>query len=141
MKVKGLDGQAYNMKLAGRSPLESDISGRSKYHVRARLLLKKLFPLEQRLEEVPLPGSGGLTADFFLPNRRLLVETHGQQHYEPVGFFQKTPLDFFHGQKRDRRKAQWADLNNITYVELPFDESDDEWVDRIQGGTGGPGTG
>ena len=141
MKIKGLDGQTYTLKLNGKQPLQSDTSGRSKFHVRARQLLKKLYPNEQRLEEVSLPGSGGLTADFFLPGRRLLVEVHGQQHYEPNGFFHKTPIDFFQGQRRDRRKGEWAELNNLTFVELPFDESDTEWSDRIQGRAARPESG
>lgn len=98
----------------------------SSYHRQARELLAELFPLELRLEEVSLPGTR-LTADFYLPGRKLLVEVHGEQHYCFTGHFHEFKLDFYKGQHRDTIKKQWAETNGISYVELPYDK-EEEWT-------------
>jgi hypothetical protein len=130
MKVQGLDGRTYSWNLSGHVPLLSEESG-SQYHERCRLLLSRLFPLDRRLEEVPLPGSGELRGDFYLPGRRLMLEVHGRQHYEFVAHFHKTRLGFLQSQERDQKKKEWCGINGIVYVELPWNESDDDWSKRI----------
>ena len=130
MKVRGLDNKTYTLTLTGHVPV-SDDSKRSSYHLRARDLLTNLFPRDRILEEVPLPGSGGLTADFFIPLQKLMIEVHGQQHYEVSTLFHNHYVDFLKGQQRDGRKRRWCELNNIDLVELPYNERDDAWEQRI----------
>jgi len=137
LKVIGLDGREHNWKLTGRSLSGNDTRPRSQYHKRARALLLKLFPFDQRLEEVPLPGSGKLTADFFLPARRLLIEVHGEQHYGYTDFFHKDAPGFMRSQQRDSKKSRWCETNNINFVELPYGESDEQWTTRINDALGG----
>lgn len=132
MKVQGTDGRIYNWDLSGHAPLASDEA--SSFHLRARALLTELFPMERRLEELTLPGSGGLRVDFFLPNRGLAIEVHGQQHFERVPHFQATPLDFARACARDHKKTDWFELNGLTLIELPYWETNDEWRQRILGG-------
>jgi len=134
MKVKGLDGRIHNWNLAGRTPLGSEEIG-SSFHVRCRLLLADMYPLEPRLEEVALPGTKGLRADFFLPNRKLVVEVHGQQHYEFIMQFHQTKLGFIQACKRDQNKREFCELNGITHVELPWHNTDSEWRAKIYAGT------
>lgn len=131
MKVNGLDGRLYAWRLDGRSPRADDTRARSSYHLRARQLLAELFPFDRRLEEVPLPGSGKLSADFVVVGRQLVVEVHGEQHYEYVQHFHGDPAGFARSLARDSRKREWCDLNRFAYVELPHDESDEQWRDRI----------
>ncbi len=131
MKVVGLDGRNYNWPLHNRSPLGSDPTRRSSGHLRARALLEALFPSDRRLEEVPLPGTGGLRADFVLPGRRLVAEVQGRQHGAYVPHFHRTEVGFLGSLGRDRRKAQWCELNDLTLVELDDDESDEQWRERI----------
>lgn len=138
MKVKGLDGRTHTWDLAGHVPLGSEQAG-SSGHKLARKLLEKLFPLDKRLEEVILPGTGNLRADFFLPSRRLVCEVHGRQHYQFVLHFHQTRLGFIKHQQRDRDKREWCELNNINYCELPHDESEDQWAKRILSGPAGVG--
>lgn len=128
MKVRGLDGRDYSWRPKSR-PSKRISQG----HLRCRKLLASLFPLDSRLEEVSLPGSKGLTADFVLPHRKLVVEVHGRQHYEYVEHFHRNGLGFLDAQHRDRNKQRWAELNGFTYVDLPDDEDDGEWTKRIFG--------
>ena len=126
MKVLGLDGRTHTWTLK-----DGAVDNPSSGHLRARAFLAKLFPVELRLEEVILPGSNNLRADFVIPQKRLLVEVHGRQHFERVGHFQPTTGHFWQGVYRDRRKREWAELNEWTYIALPDDASENEWADLI----------
>jgi hypothetical protein len=130
MKVVGLDGRTYNLDLNGRIPLESEQGG-SLPHARCRALLERLYPAERRLEEVPLPGSGNLRLDFLLPGRRLAIEVHGEQHYRFIPHFHKTRLGFLQSLKRDADKREWCMANQIRCVELPHNETDEQWRTKL----------
>lgn len=101
-------------------------------------MLASTYPLDRRYEEVSLPGTGGLAADFFVPSRKLVVEVQGVQHEKFVAHFHKNRLGFFAGQHRDQRKAEWCEVNGFDLVELTYNESDEEWrrhiVDRGKAG-------
>lgn len=135
MKVVGLDGRTYQWKLHGKTTHLNDISNRSSGHVRCRQFLTKLFPCEVQLEEVLLPGSGGLRADFFLPAKELIVEVHGRQHYEFVLMFHQTRRGFLEAQKRDRQKREWCERNELIYCELPDSEDFKQWQSRVKDAT------
>ena len=132
MKVKGLDGKTYVWSFYGQMPDISDERKRSELHLRARNILKELYPVDRILEEVYLPGSTGLYADFWLPLRNKIVEVHGEQHYKFVPFFHGTMLNFLSSKANDNKKRQWCELNGIIEVELPFNESDEQWKSRIE---------
>ena len=74
----------------------------------------------------------GLIADFFIPDIKVMVEIHGAQHYSFIKHFHKTKAGFIRSQKRDRLKKEWCELNDIIYVELPFDKKD-EWATILRG--------
>ena len=135
--VQGLDGRTYELKLAGKVPQKGGKC--SQYHLRARALLRGMFPTERLHEEVVLPGSGKLRLDFLLPMYNLAVEVHGQQHYTFTPHWHLYPHKFWDARRRDMNKADWCSLNNLALAELPFNETDDEWRKRItaalQGGT------
>jgi hypothetical protein len=57
MKAIGLDGRVYTWKLSRKLTDR----WRSELHLKVRKLLHSLYPLENILEEVYLPGSDGLT--------------------------------------------------------------------------------
>ena len=134
MNIKGLDGREYSWN---PSIHQAETEVRSSLHTKAKELLQVLFPYDRILEEVSLPGSktamrkSTLRADLFVPNRDLIVEVHGEQHYKFNSFFHKNKMAFYKAKARDRKKSSWADINSITYIELPHTENDDEWRKRI----------
>ncbi|NBQ16708.1 hypothetical protein EBU24_00130 [bacterium] len=132
MKVIGLDGKTYSWN-SGNVPDYDDSKPRSSLHLLARSVLKSIYPMDRILEEAVLPGSNGLTADFWLPLRRTIVEVHGEQHYKFIPFFHNTMLNFYHSKKNDKNKIEWCEKNNIYLVELPFNESEQQWRKRIEG--------
>ena len=138
MKVTGINGKEYHWNLTAYNVFDNDGRKRSKYHVRARQLLKEIFNSYRILEEVKLPGStelhrkSVLYLDFFIPSINLAIEIHGQQHYEFNPFFHKNKADFLKAKARDEDKISWCKLNNIDIVILKYSESNDEWRERIK---------
>ena len=129
MIVFGLDGKEHkwNPKSGGGQ--------RSKLHKKAKQLLDELFPHDRVLEEVSLPGTGKnsiLRADLFVPNRNLIVEVHGQQHFKFNKFHFKDKLSFFRAQARDRKKSEWCEVNEIRFIEFNYNEDIDEWRRKIE---------
>lgn len=139
MKVVGINGKEYTWNLTGYDVFNDDKRKRSKYHIRARNILKETYNSYRILEEVKLPGStvlhrkSVLYLDFYIPSIKLGVEVHGEQHYEYSPFFHRSKADFIKGQVRDDDKIAWCELNDIELITLKYSESDDEWRKRIKG--------
>ena len=138
MKVLGINGKEYVWNLTGYDVFNDDSRKRSKYHVKARAILKEIFHSYRILEEVKLPGStllhkkSVLYLDFYIPSIKLGVEVHGQQHYEFSTFFHKSKADFALAKARDEDKIEWCKLNDIDLITLKYSESEDEWRQRIK---------
>ena len=131
MNAIGLDGYEYKISLASLTT-KSSLNNKSNFHLTARDLLKQEYPTLQILEEVPIQirKSETLYMDFFIPLSKKCIEVHGEQHYEFTPFYHRTKLDFFKQQKRDREKQEWCHINNLTYIELPYNKQD-EWLGII----------
>ena len=133
MKIRDLNNEIHNWKLQGYVTKANDRRPRSKLHLAAKDLLVGLFPTVQVLEEVtvPITRNEKLFFDFYINTLKLAVEVHGEQHYKFNSLFHTSAQDFAHQKKRDARKREWCEYNNITYVELPFDEKVEEWKIRV----------
>ena len=128
MKIIGLDGKSYSFNI---KKTEIDDDNRSSFHLSARKIIEEIFPKDIFVEEVVLPGTDNLRADFFLPLRRVIFEVHGKQHYEFTSYFHKNLKDFGDSKKRDIAKIHWCRLNKIILVELDS-RSTDGWPERIR---------
>lgn len=128
MKIIGLDGKEYKWMMKGCKPKESS------FHITVRKILKDLYPLDRILEEVPLPGSHGLSCDFYLPSRKKMIECNGRQHYEYTGHFHRTKMNFYRGKANDRNKQKWCELNGITLISLTYKGSEGVWRRQISEG-------
>jgi len=133
MKVKDLDFNEYKLNLKGRVVKADERRPRSTYHISARDMLKRLFPTSQILEEVPITIRRGEYAflDFFITQFRLVIEVHGQQHYKFTPMFHASAQDFIKQKKRDVDIKEWCAINNLTFIELRYDERPEEWINKI----------
>ena len=135
MQIHGLDGRIYSWN---PSVSQAQCTQKSSLHIKAKKLLDNLFPHDIILEEVSLVGSktqirrSTLRADFFIPNRNLIIEVHGEQHYKFNPFFFKSKLSFYKAKGRDTDKKEWCELNHIILVEFNYNEDIDEWRNKIK---------
>ena len=140
MKVIGINGREYAWNLTGYNVDANDKRKRSKYHIRAREILKTIFHSYRILEEVKLTGStpshrkGVLYLDFYIPQIMLAVEVHGQQHYKYTPFFHKNKADFAIAKAKDEDKIEWCELNKIDIIVLKYSDTDEQWRDQIENG-------
>jgi hypothetical protein len=132
MNIVDLDNNTKQWNLKGYIS-KATATNKSTYHIRARQLLHELFPTLQILEEVSIPvrPKEVLYLDFYLPLIKTCVEVHGEQHYKFIPFYHTTKLNFLKAKKRDNEKKEWCEQNNITYVELPYNENLDDWTKKI----------
>lgn len=136
MRVVDLDGNTHAWKIAGRT-VDIDSRPRSELHLRTRSLLKQLYPTIPILEEIPIPINMGKTLhlDFYVPLTQLAIEVHGEQHYKFIPFFHGNRLKFIAAKRNDSFKAEWCQINDIRLVVLPYNETDEKWMERINGRT------
>ena len=136
MRVKGLNGREYNLNLQKYN--SNDRVKKSFYHICASDIIREVFCGYNVYEEVKLPGStkkykrSVLFLDFFIPNARIGVEVHGQQHFKFIPFFHKSRAGFAKSKARDRDKQEWCDVNEIELVVLRFDEAPDYWRSKLE---------
>lgn len=137
MKAIGFDGRTRNWNVSKYVVAKDDSRRRSALHIRSRETLQNLFPYDTILEEVPLPGSNKpsrrstLYADFFIPQRRLVVEAHGKQHYEYVSHFHSTKAHYYKSKGRDKDKIRWCEINSIDIVIFKYSDTDEQWKQSI----------
>ena len=134
MKVIDLDGNRINWKMEGVIGANAIMRSRSKLHIRCRDILYEMFPTMQIAEEVlvNVRPSSRQFFDFYINKIKLVVEVNGQQHYKFNSLFHSTPRDFLHQRKLDNEKREWCSINNISIVELPYNEQDELWIQRIK---------
>lgn len=131
MKVIGLDNREYTLDLHGKE-VTSKLN-KSKYHLQARDMIKRVFPSLRLVEEVHLPGcKTSMYLDFFIPLMRIGVEVQGEQHYKFIQYFHKDKIAFMQAKMRDGQKRTWCETNDITLIELPFNETEQEWEGRLK---------
>ena len=138
MKIVGLNGREYNVRLDKYIVKADDTTKKSQYHLKARKLLHQMFAGYSILEEMKLPGSrqshlkSVLFLDFFIPNLGIGIEVHGKQHYEYVPFFHKTKAKYRQAIKRDSLKEEWCELNNINLIVLKYSDDIEDWREQLE---------
>tara|TARA_R100001129_G_C5314011_1_gene245963 strand:- start:1592 stop:2008 length:417 start_codon:yes stop_codon:yes gene_type:complete len=134
MKIRDLNNDIHKWNLQGYVVRANEQRPRSKLHLTARNILVEMFPTVQVLEEVLIPITRNERGylDFYINTIKLAIEVHGQQHYKFNSLFHTSAQDFVNQKKKDRRKQEWCEYNNITYIELPYNETEEQWKCRIQ---------
>lgn len=99
----------------------------SKLQELAYSVIKELYPVDIILEEFIVPGSQ-MRLDFFMPNRKMIVEANGDQHYENTPFFHGgIHSGKYAGSKiRDRAKHEWAESNGFRLIEIYTSDTADD---------------
>jgi len=92
-----------------------------KIHKRSRekylgLKLKEVFPGEVILYQFVVFSDRKFVFDYYLPERRLVVEYQGEQHYWNP--FKWSPIEDQRGQ--DQQKRAYCLMNQLHFVQIPY---------------------
>lgn len=60
-----------------------------------------------------LKDKNSLSYDFYIPDKNVLIEYNGIQHYKNISFFYKTEHDWHRQLHHDWMKRKYARKNNI----------------------------
>lgn len=134
MKIIDLNGESHIWSITGHTIRpNTDRAIRSQYHLDARKLLLELYPTLVICEEVPITLRRNQKAflDFYLPLRKMAVEVQGEQHFKYVPHFHHTLASYAKARRRDEEKREWCEINNITLIEFPYNQSVEEWKDKL----------
>ena len=71
--------------------------------------------------------------DFYLPELNRLIEFDGKQHFSYETNWYQTKEEYEQAKKRDFEKNQYAFLNNIDLVRIPYTERDNITIETILG--------
>jgi len=134
MKITDLEGNIHRWKSTGATVRFNEQRPRSQLHKKARLLLREAYPTLQICEEVsvPLRRDKKIFLDFYINTIKTVVEVHGPQHYKFNSLYHSCAQDFLNQKKRDVDLRDWCNLNNLNYIELPFNEDEEQWRQRLK---------
>ena len=111
MKLLDENGNKVTVALrASKNPIRE--KSKSKFQKEIYGYLKEKFPNYIILEEWRIPRSR-LSFDFFIPDLDLLIECQGEQHRKFVKFFHGEMQGFIDQKRRDKRKKDWAEMNDF----------------------------
>jgi len=121
VKFKSLVGGDKSIKKPYRYVIKWDGKSRSKFQFGVKQYLKQYWKNDIVFEEFPVVGTA-LTIDFYNHTRRIAVEAQGGQHERYVSHFhgKHNRYNFLRQLKRDQRKLDFCELNNITMVEIYY---------------------
>ncbi len=86
--------------------------------------IKEIFPHEVIIpEHYVYYKNARLFFDFYIKSLGILIEVQGEQHYKFVKQFHGTKEKFYSQKRRDNKKVEWCEENNLTLV-LFYDKID-----------------
>ena len=131
MEVQDLNGNWFNLNINKK---RSRTRARSKLCESAVSLLKEIYPLLPICTEVAVKVKPGTTLylDIFVPMFTLVVEVHGKQHFKYTPHYHKHPHRFGRACLNDALKKEWCEINHIRYLELNYNESREQWADKLR---------
>lgn len=132
MLVYDLDGNSYKWSILGNT--KNNRKNQSSLHKAANALLSEIYPTITILQEVPIAirKNQTLYLDFYIPLLKRAIEVHGEQHYKFVAHYHSNAMGYIKHKKRDSDKKEWCEINGIEHIELPYNETIEQWKLRIK---------
>jgi len=118
MQFKKLSGYSSNLRRIERFNIKWDGKSRSKFQFEVKQFLKPFWKKYVCYEEMILVGTR-YSLDIVNMSQRIAVEVHGDQHQKYTPFFHNNSrLQYADQIKRDLKKREWCEINNILLVEI-----------------------
>jgi len=117
--MKFLDpyGKPRNLKGAKKYLIDWNLKSRSKFQNEVKKFLKPYWKNDVVFEEFRIVGTR-LSLDFYNANKCIAVEVQGDQHIRYVKHFHKNRLKYLDQLKRDQKKFDFCEINDIKLLEV-----------------------
>ena len=117
MKFFDINGKERNLKNAKKYLIDWEKPSRSKFQTTVKKFLYDYWKNDIVFEEFRVVGSR-LSLDFYNANKKVAVEVQGDQHIRYVKHFHKNRLKYLEQLKRDQKKLDFCQINDIKLVEV-----------------------
>ena len=99
--------------------------------IRKLLTDKKIIFYEQYKFKNQLGNIKKCKYDFYIPEKNMIIEFHGIQHFKYNLFFHKDFFDFLDQCKRDYDKQKFCIDNNIIFIEIHYNHNIEKIIENL----------
>jgi hypothetical protein len=117
MKFIGLNNRELTLKNPKKYLIDWNKKSRSKFQLETKNFLKPYWQHDIVFEEFRMVGTR-LSFDFYNANKKIIIEVQGVQHTKFVKFFHGNRLKYLQQLKRDDKKYEFCQKNNLRLVEI-----------------------
>lgn len=122
MKFKTLgSGKEKSIKNAHKFKIDWNGKSRSKFQKEVKKYLYKYWKYDLVYEEFRVAGTQ-LSLDFYNHTQKIAIEVQGAQHLKFVKHFHRTRANFVRQIRRDNKKLDFCELNEINLLEIYPDD-------------------
>ena len=133
MKFQTLYGKEKPLRNPHKYKIKWNGKSRSKFQRTVKTFLYPYWRYDAVFEEFRVLGTQ-LTLDFYNHTRKIAIEVQGAQHLEFVKHFHKTRANFLRQIRRDDKKMDFCNINNIEFLQIyPDDKLSQEYFENLLG--------
>ena len=133
MKFQTLYGKETPLRYPHKYKIKWNGKSRSKFQRTVKTFLYPYWRYDAVFEEFRVLGTQ-LTLDFYNHTRKIAIEVQGAQHLEFVKHFHKTRANFLRQIRRDDKKMDFCNINNIDFLQIyPDDKLSQEYFENLLG--------
>lgn len=133
MTFKTLYGREKRVSNSYKFKIDWNGKSRSKFQESVKKFIYIHWRYDLVFEEFRIPGSK-LSIDFYNHTKRIAIEVQGAQHIQYVKHFHRTKANFLNQIKRDFKKIEFCELNNIKLIEIyPEDQLSEDFFEKLLG--------
>ena len=133
MTFKTLYGREKRVRNSYKFKIDWNGKSRSKFQESVKKFIYIHWRYDLVFEEFRIPGSK-LSIDFYNHTKRLAIEVQGAQQIQYVKHVHRTKANFLNQIKRDFKKIEFCELNNIKLIEIyPEDQLSEDFFEKLLG--------
>ena len=131
MKFQTLYGKEKPLRNPHKYKIKWNGKSRSKFQRTVKTFLYPYWRYDAVFEEFRVLGTQ-LTLDFYNHTRKIAIEVQGAQHLEFVKHFHKTRANFLRQIRRDDKKMDFCNINDIELLQIyPDDKLSQEYFENL----------
>ena len=133
MKFQTLYGKEKPLRNPHKYKIKWNGKSRSKFQRTVKTFLYPYWRYDAVFADFRVLGTQ-LTLDFYNHTRKIAIEVQGAQHLEFVKHFHKTRANFLRQIRRDDKKMDFCNINDIEFLQIyPDDKLSQEYFENLLG--------